>query len=240
MREWSVLIVEDDLDVARLHQSLIARRSGFRVSGWASSGEAALRQVVATTPDLLLLDLKLNGLDGLALARRLRAHSAGVEIIVATSDQRAEVVEAVIHLGVVDYLLKPFGLDLLDQALGRFVHRRRALEAELLDQQVIEVACGGGRRGSRWLPRGLARETFEAVRHALGNNPDGVSAEELAAQVGLARVTVRRYLEHLEANGQAEIRVGTRSRGRPRKFYVPSTIRPLREPTGPRRPSPRA
>jgi DNA-binding response OmpR family regulator len=99
-----LLVVEDDMTIAEpLVEGL--RREGFEVVHVAS-GEAALNEPV---PDMVLLDLRLPGIDGYEVARRLRARSR-VPIIMVTA--RGEEVDRVVglELGADDYIVKPFGL----------------------------------------------------------------------------------------------------------------------------------
>lgn len=98
-----ILIVEDDDAIAKpLAEGL--RREGFEVTRVAT-GEEALE---ASVPDLVLLDLRLPGVDGTEVCRRLRARS-DVPIIVVTA--KGEEVDRVVllELGADDYIVKPFG-----------------------------------------------------------------------------------------------------------------------------------
>jgi two-component system, OmpR family, response regulator RegX3 len=98
-----ILIVEDDDAIAKpLAEGL--RREGFEVARVAT-GEEALE---AASPDLVLLDLRLPGMDGTEVCRRLRARS-DVPIIVVTA--KGEEVDRVVglELGADDYIVKPFG-----------------------------------------------------------------------------------------------------------------------------------
>ena len=103
IRGVRILIVEDDDAIAKpLADGL--RREGFEVTRVAT-GEEALE---ATLPDLVLLDLRLPGIDGTEVCRRLRARS-DVPIIVVTA--KGEEVDRVVglELGADDYIVKPFG-----------------------------------------------------------------------------------------------------------------------------------
>jgi two-component system, OmpR family, response regulator RegX3 len=98
-----ILIVEDDEAIAKpLADGL--RREGFEVARVAT-GEDALE---AALPDIVLLDLRLPGMDGIEVCRRLRARS-DVPIIVVTA--KGEEVDRVVglELGADDYIVKPFG-----------------------------------------------------------------------------------------------------------------------------------
>jgi two-component system response regulator RegX3 len=114
-----ILIVEDDDAIATpLADGL--RREGFEVTR-VSTGEEALE---AALPDLVLLDLRLPGLDGTEVCRRLRARS-DVPIIVVTA--KGEEVDRVVglELGADDYIVKPFGFRELLARIRAVMRRAR-------------------------------------------------------------------------------------------------------------------
>jgi response regulator of citrate/malate metabolism len=221
MRDWRTLIVEDDPVVADVHRRLVAGVDGFVVVGTATSAEDAMRMISLTRPHLLLLDLTLPGHSGIDLLRALRRRREPVEAIAVTASREADVVRETAHLGVIDYLVKPFTPERLGEALVRFRHRVTAVEHLTLDQRDVDRVYGAD-RGRRWLPKDLAPETLELVRAALCDNPDPRTADELAEAVGIARVTARRYLEYLLTTREAIVEHVGSGPGRPRKAYRPA------------------
>jgi phosphate regulon transcriptional regulator PhoB len=103
-----VLIVEDEPDIRNLVVHHLSRE-GFRCRA-VGTGADALARVKALTPDLVVLDLMLPGMDGLEVCRRLRADpaTAGVPVIMLTA--KADEVDRVVGLemGADDYIVKPF------------------------------------------------------------------------------------------------------------------------------------
>lgn len=116
------LVVDDEpLAVERL-QVICAGLEGLSVVGTASDGAAALRLVEALSPDLLLLDMTMPELDGLAVARALaRQDNPPALVFVTAHDSFA--VEA-FDLDAVDYVLKPVSPDRLERAIQRVSARR--------------------------------------------------------------------------------------------------------------------
>ena len=83
-------------------------------------------------------------------------------MIAVTAARGAQVVRDCVHLGVVDYLVKPFAPERLRQALGLFAHRMQALHDGELAQGEVDRLCASGRKPARALPRDLAPETLAA------------------------------------------------------------------------------
>jgi response regulator of citrate/malate metabolism len=230
MREWRVVVVEDDPAVARYHELLVERTPGFTVVGKVDTAEQAIGMVERTAPDLMLLDLALPGRDGVALLRHLRGRGRTVEVIAISANRQAGVVRATVHLGIVDYLVKPFPPERLSQALRLFATRMAAASSPDLNQAQVDLLTAGGRMPRRAVPRGLDSERVQQIRRAMRGRSDPATAQELADRVQLSRVTVRRYLEYLAAIGEATIVSLPGTTGRPRKGYTLRTTRPAAPP----------
>jgi response regulator of citrate/malate metabolism len=220
MTDWRVLIVEDDVLVSSIHQRIVAGHPGFRVTAVASSSEQALTLVRRGTPiDLVLLDIGLPGANGTQLLRALRARP-GPEVIAVTAARDPTMVQTLLHLGVLDYLVKPFAVERLQEALVRFRERMRTLATAnaALGQDDIDTLYAPPER--HLLPKGLQADTLAAVRVALGGGShEFLSAEQVAQRAGVARVTARRYLEYLATVRQVQVEQCRDRPGRPRKMY---------------------
>jgi phosphate regulon transcriptional regulator PhoB len=103
-----VLIVEDETDIRDL-LAFHLEREGYQVSK-SRSGADALRQVKASPPDLILLDIMLPELDGLEVCRRIRRESATAALPIVMLTARGDEVDRVLglELGADDYIVKPF------------------------------------------------------------------------------------------------------------------------------------
>jgi len=145
------LIVDDEpLAVERL-QVICARMPGLIVTGTASEGASALRLIEALSPDLVLLDLTMPGMDGLSVARALtRQPNAPAIVFVTAHDEFA--VEA-FDLDAVDYVLKPVAPERLERAIARALARR--------GQRTAQPGEGAG---DRWLAEFWVPHRSELLR----------------------------------------------------------------------------
>jgi len=100
-----ILIIDDDASLAEMLQ-LVLRQEGFETT-WCASGDAALEVFRSAQFDLVLLDLMLPGLDGVAVCRRIRADS-GVPIVMLTAKSDTGDVVDGLEAGADDYIAKPF------------------------------------------------------------------------------------------------------------------------------------
>jgi response regulator of citrate/malate metabolism len=217
------LVVDDDARVASVHRDYLERLDGFEVVGVVHRGTEAL-EAAQHGVDLVLLDLYLPDLHGLEVCRRLRARSAPVDVIVITAARDVDTVREAVAQGVVQYLIKPFTFATFRERVERYAAYRARLDRhERLDQaqvdEIMRPLRGAEARAGRELPKGLSRPTYDVVRRALGGRPEGASAEEVAEAAGVSRVTARRYLEHLVAEGLADRALRYGAAGRPEKRY---------------------
>lgn len=222
----SVLVVDDDARVARNHRDFVEAVPGFTVVGIAHTGAEALRAVAEHQPDLVLLDLYLPDTSGINVLQRLRSPDepgpgTPVDVLVITALRDIDNVRAALHGGAMYYLLKPFNLSALQEQLDRFAAVRDKLTGvEQATQHDVDRVFGVRRASTRTsLPKGLTAATAQLVAETLRETEADLSAVEVAERAGIARVTARRYLEHLCADGQAALRMRYGSAGRPEHRY---------------------
>jgi two-component system response regulator AlgR len=122
------LIVDDEPLAIERMQVLCAEIERLSVAGTASDGEAALRLAAKLTPELVLLDMTMPGMDGLAVARELGRSEPPPAVIFVTAHEDFAV-EA-FDLDAVDYVLKPVGRERLERAVSRVLTRRSARQAD--------------------------------------------------------------------------------------------------------------
>jgi response regulator of citrate/malate metabolism len=215
-----VLVVEDEAVAAEAHGAYVARVPGFELAGVTRSAHDAAR-FLADDPDvdLVLLDLHLPDGHGLGLLQKLRAAGHRSDAIAVTSARDADVVRTAVTQGVVLYLLKPFTFATFRAKLEQYAAYRESLEADQLDQEDVDALLGSLRATTTAVPKGMSTETLREVTAALRDAHAGLSATEVATRVGAARVTTRRYLEHLADSGRVDRQPRYGRSGRPEVEY---------------------
>jgi response regulator NasT len=126
-----VVIAEDEA-IVRLDLREILEEQGFDVVGETGRGDEAVELVKQHNPDLVILDIKMPGLDGLSAARQINVERKSAVLILTAFSQR-NLIEEARDAGALAYLVKPFQqeelLPAIEVALGRFAEMQ-ALEAE--------------------------------------------------------------------------------------------------------------
>jgi len=115
MADLKLLLVDDELEFLEPLATRLTRRGAACTI--ATSGESALRQLADARFDCAVVDVKMPGMDGLELLRRIRRDHAEVPVVLLTGHASVELGVQGMELGAFDYLLKPLELDeLLDVA----------------------------------------------------------------------------------------------------------------------------
>jgi two-component system, OmpR family, response regulator MprA len=201
VHDAAILVVDDDRPIRKMLERTLAAE-GYEV-GSAADGGSALAALERSVPDLVLLDVAMPGLDGLAVTRRLRAKGLGVPILLLTARDAITERVAGLDAGADDYLVKPFATDEL-LARVRALLRRGAEPVEVLacGDLVLEPASRTARRGDRVL-RLSAREA-DLLELLLRNQRRVVSRELALERVwggrgAAAPNVVDRYVSYLRA-----------------------------------------
>jgi two-component system response regulator MprA len=178
MSEAAVLLVDDDAPIRRMLSRTLSAE-GYAVEAVADGG-AALAQVERFVPDVIVLDVAMPGMDGLAVTRRLRAKGLPVPILLLTArDALAERV-AGLDAGADDYLVKPFEVEELTARIRALLRRNTTPPEQLaFGDLTLELEGLTARRGGRDLE--LTRREGELLELLL-RNARGVVTREVALE----------------------------------------------------------
>ncbi len=137
-----ILVVDDEKDLCTFLERLLAGK-GYRVTA-AHSGEEALAKIAGEPPALVLMDLKMPGMDGLELLEKIRESHPRVTAMMMTAYGTVETAVKAVKLGAYDYINKPFDIDKILIAIGKALEKKRledeniALRQELKKQYSFE------------------------------------------------------------------------------------------------------
>ncbi|ANY70792.1 two-component system response regulator [Paenibacillus sp. BIHB 4019] len=235
--------------VQEVNRQFVEQVDGFQVVGIAGNGAEGLRLIRELAPDLVFLDVFMPALDGRAALRELRSAAMPVDVIVVTAAKDPETIREMLRGGAMDYIIKPFKLERIRQTLERYRDRHesllsaeKAVSQDDLDRMLLggetwaqgqkpgygEQETGPAEQASfagldeqqSSLPKGLNAATLRQIVEAMHRLEGGVSAEEAAEGIGIARVTARRYLDFLEKSGYVKLEINYGGVGRPINRYV--------------------
>ena len=219
---YKVLIVEDDPMVAMINEQYIKRNKNFEIVGKCSDGLRALDFLENNAVDLLILDVFMPKMDGVETLRQIRNKQITVDAIMVTAANERESFEEALHLGIVDYLVKPFTFDRFQMALEKYIAQNNALkDIETLNQKSIDHIFDNSRKKSDDLfPKGIQERTLIIIMEYLNSNKGKwFTGDDIAAKVGLTSVTVRRYMNYLAESGRVVSEINYETGGRPCILY---------------------
>ncbi len=206
-----ILVADDDEGVTSVVERAL-RREGYVVVT-APDGDLALQAMRDWRPDLLVLDVVMPGLDGLAVCRKARAERPDLGIVLLTAKDGAMDQVVGLDCGADDYLVKPFSLSILAARL-RAVLRRREPVPEVLRVGDLELdtAARAARRGGRDIA--LTATEYKLLLHLMREAGRVIPKAELTDRVwgydfegddNVLEVYVG-YLRHkLEAEGEPRL-----------------------------------
>jgi DNA-binding response OmpR family regulator len=108
-----ILIVDDEIEICDFLREFFLDRDYDVVT--ASSGEEALRKVEIEDPHILLLDLKMPGIDGLSVLRTVKSNYPHLKVIMVTAVETADQIDEAFRLGADNYITKPLSLEYLER-----------------------------------------------------------------------------------------------------------------------------
>ncbi|WP_371362736.1 Transcriptional regulatory protein DcuR [Sporomusa rhizae] len=220
-----VMIVEDDPMVREINSKFLKRVEGFALYKAVSNLDDAKKYVLANKLDLILLDVYLPKENGLDFLKWIRGQEINIDIILITADKSIERIQEAFRYGVVDYLIKPFNFERFKEALLQFKGRydkfkeNDVIEQQDLDKLIASQNTGVSRQEDDFA-KGFNKYTYKAIWDEIEkNNGKDFTAEELAEKLGIARVTIRRYLEYMEKENKVDKSVEYGKVGRPQYKY---------------------
>jgi DNA-binding NarL/FixJ family response regulator len=196
-------LIVDDHPVTRegLRTALELSDDVVVVVGEAATGEEAIERARELTPDVVFMDVRMPGMDGIEATRRIRQAAPTTKIILITIDESRGAISDAIQAGVSGYLLKDASPDALVDAARNAVEGNAVIHPQLTKTFIEEVRLGEG-EGPRAAP--LSKREREILQKVA----DGSTTRQVATELGISPHTVKTHLERifekLGANDRAQ------------------------------------
>ncbi|HVF50833.1 MAG TPA: response regulator transcription factor, partial [Pyrinomonadaceae bacterium] len=195
MSSIRVLIVDDQALFREGLRTLLSVHAGLEVVGEAANGEEAVRQAGALRPSVVLMDLRMPVLDGVAATRRLRAEYPVCRVIALTTFDDDENVFECLRAGAVGYLLKDAPSEKLVEAIRAAARGESFLQPSVAAKVVAEFARLSPQTTPPRIP--LVEPLSEREHEILRLMASGASNKEIAAALFIAEGTVKNHVTNI-------------------------------------------
>jgi len=219
------IIIEDDPMVAQINRQYMQQIKDFCVDAIFEDAQNALDYMQKNIVNLVLLDVFMPGMNGIALLRKMRADKIKCAVIIITAATEMTTVHEALRLGVIDYLIKPYSFDRFKNAIQKYITRMNLLNSgtkanqEVIDQLLVNSA-GYQSTTNNKLEKGLNAQTLDSILSHLKKMPGKEhTCETLSKAANLSKVTIRRYLNYLIETGKVSSSIDYETGGRPRIIY---------------------
>lgn len=189
-----VLLVDDQSLFRAGLRTLLSTRPEIEIVGDAENGQVALDLAASTRPDVVLMDLKMPVLDGVAATRRLRVQLPSCRIVALTTFEDDELVFECLRAGAVGYLLKDAPIDRLVEAVLAAARGESVLQPSVASKVLAELTRLASAAPA--VTNDLSKLS-ERERDVLRLIARGASNKEIAAALFLAEGTVKNHVTNI-------------------------------------------
>ena len=219
-----LLVAEDERDLNRIITKKLMSE-GYSVDS-CYDGEEAWDCLDYTDYDGVVLDIMMPRIDGMEVLRRLRKKGKDTPVLFLTAKDAISDRVAGLDSGANDYLVKPFSNARFNQALESFIARQEvfndsaSFDQKMIDDLINVAGAGASKAESKELPKGIQEITLNRVREYMKvNSARELTNEEIADDIGVSRVTARRYMTYLLEQREINGRMNYDTGGRPSMLY---------------------
>jgi len=222
------MIIEDDPMVRQINSMFLNKVDGFSLKIAAANLTEAREFLSNNSIDLILLDVFLPNENGIDFLKWLRKNEISADVILITADKSVERIKDAFRYGVVDYLIKPFTFERFKESLDTFKGRLSSYKNhETIEQGELDklILISKNKESSDEdltynLEKGLNKYTYKSIVNELDDiEEEYFTTEELSEKLGIAKVTVRKYLDYMSKQGQLEKIIEYGKIGRPLYKY---------------------
>ena len=225
---YKVLIVEDDPMVAMINEQYVCKNKNFCVAKTCRNGQEAFDFLTGSDDgknvDLVIMDVFMPLMNGIETLKKIRENKLDCEVIMVTAANDPATLEETIHLGVIDFLIKPFAYERFQVALEKFMIKTEAFRTanQTIDQSYVDSLIsnqGTGRQAETELPKGIQKKTLDLLTDYFTEKNSWVSGDQISEDVGLSNVTVRHYMAYLVETKKIKSEINYETGGRPSMLY---------------------
>jgi DNA-binding NarL/FixJ family response regulator len=188
-----VLIVDDQVVVRQGLRSMLSGAEDIEIVGDASNADEAIKQALSTNPDIMLLDIRMPGMDGLHLLNHISTNLPKIKIIILSNYDEEQFLLESFRAGAYGYLLKNVGRETLLDALRAAKAGKRMLSRELTDSILKQYSDLS--RSYITQEFGLSDEEVNLLKLI----SEGATNREIAERLYLSETTVKRKLSDIFA-----------------------------------------
>jgi len=181
------VLVADDHELVRLGLRAVLEEGGIEVVGEAADGLAAVELAVQLTPDILLLDLRMPGVDGVEACRRVRERAPEVRVIILTSFAEDDDIFGALAAGAASYIMKDVAPDALVGAVKGVAGGQTVLDS-VVAQRVLVGRPSPAAEADTLSPR--EREVLELMAQGLTNR-------QIGQRLWISEPTVKTHVSHI-------------------------------------------
>jgi DNA-binding NarL/FixJ family response regulator len=191
-----VVLADDQVLVRAGFRVLLETEDGFEVCGEAGNGTEAVAQALRHRPDIVVMDIRMPGVDGLEATRQITSNPelSGVKVLVLTTFDVDEYVYEALRAGASGFLLKDTEPVELLRAL-QVINAGEALLAPTVTRRLIAEFVG--RPENRRVDSSAVREVTDREREVLALVAGGLSNDEIAAQLVISTATARTHVSRI-------------------------------------------
>jgi two-component system, NarL family, response regulator YdfI len=182
-----ILVADDHLIIRQGLRLILETQEGFELVGEAADGAEAVRLCAELHPDVVLMDLRMPGMDGLTAIERLRSEQPGIAVVILTTFNEDDLMMRGLRLGAKGYLLKDTDRETLFNTIRAASRGETLLKPEIMARV---LAQGKDTNAAATAPASLTERELEVLRGVA----QGERSKEIAFRLGITERTVKAHL----------------------------------------------
>jgi NarL family two-component system response regulator YdfI len=177
-----ILVADDHLIIRQGLRLILETQAGFELVGEAADGAEAVRLCAELQPDVVLMDLRMPGMDGLAAIERLRSEQPGIAVVILTTFNEDDLMMRGLRLGAKGYLLKDTDRETLFHTIRAASRGETLLRPEIMARVLAQASASA------------AADLTDRELEVLRGVAQGERSKEIALRLGITERTVKAHL----------------------------------------------